>query len=737
MPVEPLRPSQIGAPGSLNVYSSTGKSAPAFKQFVLDSTDKLHYATNVIEYKAPTGNGGQPRQYASIDRKVYRLDNGTVTNDTENFQSTRDNFNSVIQGMVIFDIPSITNVNSFTPGTSGLIISFGNRNPDPANTTFEGVYYRSLATDTTPYAVNGDAGRSVEATQGTTYLTCYQMVKAGPDLYAVCDAGVATGIGDWRVSKCPAGSNPILITSWGNGVEVGGSEWIITGLAAIGAAPVVGKPDGLYYYDEQTRRYENVLKHYELSPHPLNGKVTQSVTGGVIYTTYDGRAFFFDGTVVQEVSPHKYWPILSRDIGTSRITACADAGDVIYLYTELAHTTTQNASIQVRAVTSAGAASDIGANLVDGNFTTGSGTALDSLASGFIDVFASVPFEGVVIHTTRSPNGTTTAVIDGVSYLSANDTWTSDSAGFIDGTRLSSGGSFSYTGFPPSASNGVVMGKSLNFGSLQQSGTYNYASGTDVTSAGYGMRISISGTLDSDTEIDEIEIIPYRAGMPNSGIYSATTNFTPRDRAGLVGHVVGLRRNRTTGFVPHDMFAVNSYPGVWGMALHNGRLGQASGGQNLGQNLVLWGRYTTTAINMSPTRDPIRSRYPLLQDVGTVAPGFLQQIMYDFDGGDASRLKVGNWLFINTQFLQPTDAWEVFAQFDNHDIVSIGRGLGGPIYFDIVQSEWRYINMWVGINQAASTPETAPQLIEPYRFNWDWVGGDAPRDRAQQIPVTT
>ena len=148
---------------------------------------------------------------------------------------------------------------------------------------------------------------------------------------------MAGTLGDYRVSKCPAGLNPTLVTSWGNGIEVGTPEWIITGLAAIGNAPVVGKPDGLYFYDLQTRQYENVLKHYELTPHALNGKVTQSVTGGVVYTTFDGGAFFFDGVSTSEISPHKLWKLMGKDVPSSRITCVADRGDGIAMLPEMDH----------------------------------------------------------------------------------------------------------------------------------------------------------------------------------------------------------------------------------------------------------------------------------------------------------------------------------------------------------------------------------------------------------------
>ena len=513
-----IYPSRTGAPGSQNAYTLDGGFSPAFNHFILSTTDRLHFYVNAHETKAPAGTGGQPRQYGLVGRSVFRLDSGAITDDLTNFQSTHDAFNDVVQGSVICDGPADGAQTSTTLGTSILLVTFGSGNPNPDATSEVGMYYRVLSTDSsTPWNECTSAAHA-------THASCWQIIKAGADLYGVNDAGIAGTLGDYRVSKCPAGLNPTLVTSWGNGIEVGTPEWIITNLAAIGNAPCVGKPDGLYFYNDQTRRYENVLKHFELTPHALNGKVTQSVTNGVVYTTFDGGAFFFDGVSVSEISPSKLWKMLGKDVPSSRITAVADRGDGIAMLPEIGYQTTQNANLVVNKVTSAGAATAITTNVVDGSLATG-GDVSSLAATSFIDVWADIPFEAVIMHVTRAPNTTVAAVFGSVSYSSAADTFTTDPVGFIDGTRLTgnattatAGGSLSYVAFPPSASAGIVMGKSPNFGSLQQRVDFNYSSGTDVTSK-YGMRIAMSGdAFDSTTEIDEIEIIPWRAGMPGNGL---------------------------------------------------------------------------------------------------------------------------------------------------------------------------------------------------------------------------
>lgn len=731
-------PSRNGAPGSMNAFTLDGGFTPAFTHFILTmpattyspATDRLHYYVAAIETKAPVSTGGQPRQYGIVAKSVFRLDSGTPTDDLINFQSTFDAFNDVVQGAVICDNGS---------GTPILLVTFGTGNPNPGATSETGIYYRILSSD-----VAGTAWTEGTAAD-TSALTACQIIKAGANLFAATDAGRCAALGEWRVSECPSGSDPRLAASWGNGIEVGSPEWIITGMAAIGNAPVIGKPDGLYYYDLQTRRYENVLKHFESDrgvPHALNGKVTQSVTGGVVYTTHDGGVFFFDGNTVNEISPHKLWKLLGKDVPAARITCVADRGDGIAMLPELGTQTTQNAGLVINKVTAAGAATAMTTNLIDGSLATGSGTTLDSLPSGdFIDIWADIPFEAVIFHVTRSPNSTVATVFDQVLYSSATDTFTAAS-GFIDGTRLTgntttatSGGSLSYVAFPPSASSGMVMATDVNFGSLMQKVNFNYASGTDVTQK-YGMRIRTSGILDSDTEVDEVEIVPFKPGLPNDVLLTAATNYTPRHRANLTQPVYFLKRKGANTFVPHDLYTVDAYPGTWAMAWHAGRLGQASGGQNMGQSLIGWGRYRTWAISEGPTRNPAQDSYITTVAASSSKPGPVWQFLYDW-GGD-TELRTIEEIAIDTRFLEPTDKWEVFFQHDERDIKKVAYGEGGPVIFQPPAFPARRINAWLVLTRGQMTNERAPQFLEPVRVTFS-VDGDFTdaQDPARSTPLLT
>lgn len=767
-----LAPSKIGAPGTLNVDTrQLGRCVPAFKHFVVSDTDRLHYFAGVLETKAPSGTttGAAPRQYACVNMEMRRLDNGTDSQDTT--------FGDVTQGMTVFNaggfIGEATGVTSTTTTDSrqnwpvnffaGRTLSMGGQSTTISSNTATGLTHTAWSTTPSagPYQIDGSGTPNLLVTFGTSgtlrsanrslitdttpwttntatsYAQLWLITRIGGAGYAAMTDGGTAAIGEWRISICPLGNDPRLVSSWGNGIEIGGPEWGITGLAAIGNSPVVGKPDGLWYYDTQTRRYENVLRHLEIVPHALNGKVTESVTNGVIYTTHDAHAYFFDGVSVTEVSPHKFWPVLNRHIGNARITAIADSGDYIAMVTEAAYQTTQNIGLQVVKV-DGGTATDLTSNAVNGSMANGGDVSnLGNTTTDYLYVGSDVPLVGFNMLVTRNEN-TNTETWDSLEYgTGTTDTFTAFS-GFIDGTKLSVAKSLSYVAFPQSASAGALIAKDVNAAGLPQVTTVQFGGSVGTVTGKYWLRASVGTTgFDAATNIDELEGIVAQAGLPNGGIYSATNNFTSMDNEGLLTHIYLIRREKTTGFVPHDSYAVLAYPGVWKMAWHTGRLGQSSGGQNMGQSLILWGRYRTIAISESLTRDPVRTRFPILQNVGTVGPGPLIQIAHDWRGkpDEWDKFKTLTKLSIDTRFVQPTDQIEVFAQFDESAPVSLGLAEGGPEYLVPGNgTPFRYLNLWIGMKLAASNLANAPYLLEPFKLHYN-VGNQAvSKDSATPTP---
>jgi hypothetical protein len=283
----------------------------------------------------------------------------------------------------------------------------------------------------------------------------------------------------------------------------------------------------------------------------------------------------------------------------------------------------------------------------------------------------------------------------------------------------------------------MVLATDINFGSLMQKIDFNYSSGTDISQK-YGMRIRTSGVMDSDTEIDEVEIIPYRAGLPNEVILTAATNHTPRFRAGLEQSVYLLKRKGTNTFVPHDSFTINNYGATWAAAYHAGRAGQASGQQNTGTGLVAWGRYATVFISEGPTRNPATDRYAITVAGSATKPHPTWQFLYDWGGEDRTRMKIISKVMIDTLFLEPTDEWEVFFQHDQRDIVKVAYGKGGPVVFDPPQTAVRVMQGWLVLARGQQTNERAPQFLEPVKVFFEFeddIGGAA--DPARAVPVLT
>ena len=716
-----LEPSRTGAPGSVNAHTLNGRFTPSYEQkaIVSGSSDLLGRPTRAIETQSPAYLGGSrdlhtPRQYFGADKYVFRVQDGIMVNDSTN-NGTGITWTQAVQDIVACRVGN----------TDGLLAVFGNVNLASG----QGNRARDLTIDS-PLSW-GETPNT-----GTASFAAWKIIKAGSSLYAVCDSGrvpIPPSTGDYRVSECPAGNDPQLAASWGNGIEVGTSEWNITGLAAIGNAPVVGKPDGLYYYSETTRRYENVLKHFELLPHPDNGLVTQSVSGGVMYTTYDGGAFLFDGVTVQDVSPKKLWSDLGKTVPSSRITAIADRGDVIDMALQTASQLSGNFAFAIR-LTKAGVTT-LTSSTQNGAFQDG--LLLTGMTTGdTLDVFSDYPFVGVYLRVTRIPNTVNAVKWGTLSYTSAANTFTAYTS-FKDGTRKGAGGSLSVVGFPPVGGTQLVQPTDVASCSLQTNSSVTYASGP--AASGYGMRLTLTGgTINPGTELDEIEIVPARAGMPNGGFYTnASFNHTPRIRSGMLTRIISMRRKGAQGFIPHDSHYLDMYGEVTAMAWHAGRV---AGANNIGNALMLYGRFSQKAIVFGATGDPFTDVYPTVVAESATVPGALWQIMYEWDGGDATLTKNINWVAIDTRYVEPGDEWEVFAQHDEMDIVSVASGRGGPIKFMPQIADFRYMNMWIAFRR--TEPQrfvNAPQLLEPITVEYAVVGDPAswPRDRATQIPNTT
>lgn len=700
----PRDPGSASTLGNINFETRySGKTTPAFDNFeITGSADVLHYFIDAIETIAPLGTttGGQPRQYAGANFTMFRLDNMTRTADTT--------FADVVQGMVICDNGS---------GAKVLLVGFGSSS-SIKNAT------RSLTTDTAPWTT----------TNAGTGAQFWGICKAGADIYAVTDAGVAV-LGEYRVSKCPQGNDPTLAASWGNGLEVGTPEWAIGGLAAIGDSIVAGKPDGLYYYNDQTKRFENVMAFLEKAPHALNGKGMKAIQNGVLYPTHDGKLFFFDGVAVQEVTPLKGLPV-PRDTLTSRITAVADNGDTVAVAMECWQNTTQALGLKV-VTRIAGTYTDVTTSVSDGNFTTGANMGtFGNAADDALYVGANVPLEAVNVWVTRLVNAAvqsfaTPQYSNGTTGSAApfDSSFTSFTAG-SDASILSvAATSLVNTGYPAAASNARLTWTDINSFDVSTLTSIQFGGAVGTLSRYWyrWKRVSATG-MTANTTIDELEIVPCRPGLPNKGILTTTTNFTRRNAAGGLTHIFLAKRERSVGFIWSDVYAVHTLGGVWAMAWTSGRVvSGATGGQNLGQGLALWGRFRQFLIGEGATRDPSRTIAPVLAAFKTSDPGPVLNLT---PGGtylsDPTRNKSLDRVVIETRFVQPADTMHIYGQWDETDIVYLGAMRGGPGFVDCTAmglGEGRYLQLWLAFDQtvAGGQPWEAPEIRNAW-VEYDLVG---------------
>lgn len=697
----PRKPTEGAFLGNTNFDTRfEGRSSPAFDVWdMTNSAEVGHFFVDCIETIAPAGTtyGAGPRQYAGANNVMFRLDNGERTTDTTFTAGT-----GVVQGMCIGDNGS---------GAKILLVGFG-------SSTAPRIAYRDLTTDTTPWTTQ----------TSSTYAQFWLITKAGADLYAVTDAGVAI-LGEYRISKCPRGNDPRLAASWGNGLECGTPEWGITGLAAIGDSIVAGKPDGLYYYNDQTKRFENVLPHLVDSPHAVNGKGMRSVTNGVLYPTHDGHLYFFDGVAVQDVTPYKSLS-LPRDIGTSRITGIRDCGDYVAIVTECWQNTT-GPSYVVKV--DGGTATNLTSNTTDGSLATGGDVGgLGSGSTDYLYVGYYAPFEAVVVRVTRNVNAATEAwdtpeYSDGSSFTAFS--------GIVDWSQLgTSGVSLVNTGFPPGSSNSVLTWPDIDAYKLMKSQTVAFGGSVGDLTA-YWVRFPVGTTgFTASTTIDEVEVVPGRAGLPDAGVLTQASNFTNRDRAGGVSHVLLGRRERTVGFVWHDVYAVHTLGGVWALGWHTGR---TPGFSNRGQSLVLWGRNKQMMISEGPTRDPARTHNAGLATFSTSTVGpTLHLTPYGTYLGDQTHRKRLQGFYVDTQFVQAGDEFSVYASWDEQDIVHVGSFKGGPAYVEVTgMGEGRKLRAWLAHQYwgGLATPQVTGVWVEyenvgePFEF---W------RDRDAQTPET-
>ncbi len=703
-------------PGSTNIQIEDGKFMPTFDNGAMaGSADILHYfLKEVIE---TTNAAGNPRQWAFGNKSAFYHEDGTRTTDTT--------FSDVVQGAAIVNDGS---------GATLLIVGFGTGKPDGAN---QGTYTKALPS----------GAWTANTAADTSKATFWKIITVGPDAYAMT-GGAASGtnlgrtlIGEYHIAKCSYNADPRLAASWVNIQPVGTPQWPIIDLAQLGDSFCVAKGDGLWYWNSRTLRFYNALSRVQFLPHALNGKGMTAGENCVWYPMADGRLFSFDGTTTTEHTPWKD-EIQPRDAYTSRASAIADCGDVVYVRSEPNYSVVAapraNAALGMRVFTTTGAGAtitEITANVVDGVLTTGANVnglganATDRLTIGLLQ-----PAEAFILRVTRLAN---TAVNNFVSPTCSNGATGWTTLGTIrDGSILSTAGvSLALTGYPPGASEAVLGWTQNNSYDISTLDTFNGIAGL------YWYQFSFAnttgfGNAGNNPTIDEIDVVPSRGGLPNTGLM-ATTNYTHRNNAGGIGHVYIGRRSGTT-ITWMDTYAIDDGGGVWAMAKTTARSGTMTNG---GQPLLLWGRYQQTIIAESITRDPSRTQYPKLVQVtaGKLPPMLAASKLVM---GDPSYLTKLQNIFIEGQFIQPVDKLDVYAWWDNADKpILLDEDFGSPGHYapppssSNAEYKGRELNIRVVFSDASQSDPTAPygsRIFAEYEDTGDLY--IKPRDAAFLVP---
>lgn len=151
-------------------------------------------------------------------------------------------------------------------------------------------------------------------------------------------------INDYQIRKCASG-DPFVLTNYGSAKWAGTADAKITSLGAIGAAPIVGKENGVVAFNEADQRYDPIVK----APfHPDNFPSMDPDGAGGLYTTAaDGRVVHirqFGQIIAATPLKDKF---IGRDTPRGRITSMTVAGDRVYALLDRGARMTQPAGMKV------------------------------------------------------------------------------------------------------------------------------------------------------------------------------------------------------------------------------------------------------------------------------------------------------------------------------------------------------------------------------------------------------
>lgn len=334
---------------------------------------------------------------------------------------------------------------------------------------------------------------------------------------------------DYQISKCPAGSEPFTIGNWGAAIQVGTNEAKMTRIGMIGAAPIVGKEDGIYKYIEADNRFENVYRvplHKDnfpfMAPDGAGGLFTSTVNGDLVNIQQ------FGAIVVSNPLGGKY-PGRDTPVGQIR-TVCVD-GEDIYAVLQTAAKKVREAGLKVlKTADNFGTFTDYSDEVLDDDYASVADiSSLDTLANGdALLVGFDEQFLGVdIVLAAANTVGTTLQV----AFSTGAGTWTAVATGsIVDGTGIGE------TSEIPMARNGVVA--------IQPTDVSTWVEATYDGHSKYWWRISrINGSaFDASTTIALLSLIVKRAAPDFT-----TTNYNQSESWAASGMFAELLRGKRRG----------------------------------------------------------------------------------------------------------------------------------------------------------------------------------------------
>jgi len=530
--------------------------------------------------------------------------------------------------------------------------------------------------DSSPIISFDNSGTPFAGTTHDVYLVLATM--CGADLYGVTDLGAYS---TYKVSKCPALTvgGALVAANWSDGAPCGSPMYPINSLRAIGAAPVVGKPEGLFVWDDTSKTYVNRME-FEFAVHMDNGKGMFAGKRHVFYPTADGGLVKFDGYSVEDIGP-KYTAIQHRDNShmRARITAGCVAGDWVYVATApWENGWTQEFGLTV--FTYSGTTynyTDITANTTDGKLSTvgAIGGISTSENSDAIYIGADKPFEAIKF-VIGAANTTAAHLEVCKTYSSIISNWHSVSCAQIDGT-MQAGRSFAKDGYIR------VLGPTADYGA------HSVMSQTTVGSVTkYWVRLETHGLgLTAGATIAEVFILPSRPPIcsgtfSNNGGSIALANgnfeYTGPDAAGMYPHILAGRET-SGGWEWYDIAVLQVYAPVTAMAYMELDTGQTE--ENAGPRLIMTTQGYVNVLMLgknSRISSPVNENYTDGVTMGTPIVYLAPNDLSDGNADRSTKRKEIKAYHIYGEYVDSDDTLTVFQRWDHNAWDKVGTANTAP-----------------------------------------------------------